>query len=125
MCYDQAEMYSNQQQKAEFLQSVMGKGILLLSLSMIKYSWYTVMKQVLSTFIHIIVYTALLEYRFRLSNSLCRLHTLAVLQLQLFGCESSPLSPNVRQSVRPCVRGQMQSKAYKGLIRPSKAHQES
>ena len=49
MCYDQAEMYSNQQQKAEFLQSVMGKGILLLSLSMIKYSWYTVMKQVLST----------------------------------------------------------------------------
>ena len=40
-------MYSNQQQKAEFLQSVMGKGILLLSLSMIKYSWYTVMKQVL------------------------------------------------------------------------------
>ena len=43
---DQAEMYSNQQQKAEFLQSVMGKGILLLSLSMIKYSWYTVMKQV-------------------------------------------------------------------------------
>ena len=50
MCYDQAEMYSNQQQKAEFLQSVMGKGILLLSLSMIKYSWYTVMKQVLSTF---------------------------------------------------------------------------
>ena len=39
-------MYSNQQQKAEFLQSVMGKGILLLSLSMIKYSWYTVMKQV-------------------------------------------------------------------------------
>ena len=49
MCHDQAEMYSNQQQKAEFLQSVMGKGILLLSLSMIKYSWYTVMKQVLST----------------------------------------------------------------------------
>ena len=47
MCHDQAEMYSNQQQKAEFLQSVMGKGILLLSLSMIKYSWYTVMKQVL------------------------------------------------------------------------------
>ena len=61
MCYDQAEMYSNQQQKAEFLQSVMGKGILLLSLSMIKYSWYTVMKQVLNIYIlHIIVYTALI-----------------------------------------------------------------
>ena len=41
----QAEMYSNQQQKAEFLQSLMGKGIMLLSLSMIKYSWYIVMKQ--------------------------------------------------------------------------------
>ena len=39
-------MYSNQQQKADFLQSLMGKGILLLSLSMIKYSWYMVMKQV-------------------------------------------------------------------------------
>ena len=38
-------MYSNQQQKADFLTSLMGKGILLLSLSMIKYSWYTVMKQ--------------------------------------------------------------------------------
>ena len=50
-------MYSNQQQKAEFLQSVMGKGILLLSLSMIKYSWYTVMKQVLST-LHQIVYSS-------------------------------------------------------------------
>ena len=31
------EMYSNQQQKADFLQSLMGKGILMLSLSMIKY----------------------------------------------------------------------------------------
>ena len=39
------EMYSNQQQKADFLQSLMGKGILMLSLSMIKYSWYMVMKQ--------------------------------------------------------------------------------
>ena len=38
-------MYSNQQQKADFLTSLMGKGILLLSLSMIKYSWYMVMKQ--------------------------------------------------------------------------------
>ena len=37
-------MYSNQQQKADFLTSLMGKGILLLSLSMIKYSWYIVMK---------------------------------------------------------------------------------
>ena len=32
-----AEMYSNQQQKADFLGSLMGKGIMLLSLSMIKY----------------------------------------------------------------------------------------
>ena len=39
------EMYSNQQQKADFLQSLMGKGILMVSLSMIKYSWYMVMKQ--------------------------------------------------------------------------------
>ena len=33
------EMYSNQQQKADFLQSLMGKGILMLSLSMIKYRY--------------------------------------------------------------------------------------
>ena len=32
------------QQKSDFLGSAMGKGVILLSLSMIKYSWYVVMK---------------------------------------------------------------------------------
>ena len=40
----QAEDFKYLQQKSDFLGSAMGKGVILLSLSMIKYSWYVVMK---------------------------------------------------------------------------------
>ena len=38
------ENFKGHKIKAEFLTSLMGKGIVLMSLSMIKYSWYTVMR---------------------------------------------------------------------------------
>ena len=39
-----AEDFKYLQSKSDFLSSPMGKGVILLSLSMIKYSWYVVMK---------------------------------------------------------------------------------
>ena len=41
----QAEDFKYLQAKSDFLGSMMGRGVILLSLSMIKYSWYMVMKQ--------------------------------------------------------------------------------
>ena len=38
------ELAKTHQAKIEFLASQMGRGIMLLSLSLIKYSWYSVMK---------------------------------------------------------------------------------
>ena len=40
----QAEDFKYLQAKSDFLGSMMGRGVILLSLSMIKYSWYIVMK---------------------------------------------------------------------------------
>ena len=40
----QAEDFKYLQSKSDFLGSMMGRGVILLSLSMIKYSWYIVMK---------------------------------------------------------------------------------
>ena len=40
----QAEDFKFLQRKSDFLGSMMGKGVILLSLSMIKYSWYIVMR---------------------------------------------------------------------------------
>lgn len=40
----QAEDFKFLQRKSDFLGSMMGKGVILLSLSMIKYSWYVVMR---------------------------------------------------------------------------------
>ena len=42
--FSQAEDFKYLQAKSDFLGSMMGRGVILLSLSMIKYSWYIVMK---------------------------------------------------------------------------------
>ena len=42
--FPQAEDFKYLQAKSDFLGSMMGRGVILLSLSMIKYSWYIVMK---------------------------------------------------------------------------------